>query len=162
MAALRYLLFAAVGLVVASVLFLVLSFLVSVNFDASVGFFERWIVKYTCDQYELKGTVRDFQGRPIPYAVVEASFLDERLTTRSNIDGTFMLMADESVCNRRLPRTVQLLRERGMSDVLVAAGGIIPDADIATLKEAGIAEIFGPGTSIGQIARYFRENVRRS
>ena len=60
-----------------------------------------------------------------------------------------------------LPRTVQLLRERGMVDVLVAAGGIIPDADIATLKEAGIAEIFGPGTSIGQIARYFRENVRR-
>ena len=61
-----------------------------------------------------------------------------------------------------LPRTVQLLRERGMSDVLVAAGGIIPDADVAALKEAGIAEIFGPGTSIGQIARYFRENVKRS
>ena len=61
-----------------------------------------------------------------------------------------------------LPRTVQLLRDRGMADVLVAAGGIIPDADIATLKDAGIAEIFGPGTSIGQIARYFRENVRRS
>src|SRR5512139_2474709 len=109
MAALRYLLFAAVGLVVASVLFLVLSFLVSTNFDASVGFFERWILKYTCDQYELKGTVRDPQGRPVPYAVVEASFLDERLTTRSNIDGTFVLMADESICNRRLPRNVQLL-----------------------------------------------------
>jgi methylmalonyl-CoA mutase, C-terminal domain len=61
-----------------------------------------------------------------------------------------------------LPRTVELLRERGMDDVLVAAGGIIPDADVASLKEAGIAEIFGPGTSIGQIARYFRENVRRS
>ena len=60
-----------------------------------------------------------------------------------------------------LPRTVELLRERGMSDVLVAAGGIIPDADVATLKAAGIAEVFGPGTSIGQIARYFRENVRR-
>jgi hypothetical protein len=109
MAALRYLLFAAVGVVVASALFLVLSFLVSVNREASVGFFERWIVKYTCDQYELKGTVRDPQGRPVPYAVVEASFLDERLTTRSNVDGTFMLMADESVCNRRLPRTVQLV-----------------------------------------------------
>ena len=109
MAALRYLLFAAVGLVVASVLFLVLSFLVSANFNASVGFFERWIVKYTCDQYELKGTVRDSQGRPVPYAVVEASFLDERLTTRSNIDGSFQLMAEEAVCNRRLPRTVQLL-----------------------------------------------------
>ena len=48
-----------------------------------------------------------------------------------------------------------------MSDVLVAAGGIIPDADVVKLKEAGIAEIFGPGTSIGQIARYFREHARR-
>ena len=47
MAALRYLLFAAVGLVVASVLFLVLSFLVSANFNAGVGIVERWIVK--CD-----------------------------------------------------------------------------------------------------------------
>ena len=60
-----------------------------------------------------------------------------------------------------LPRTVELLRERGMDDVLVAAGGIIPDADVTKLKAAGVAEIFGPGTSIGQIARYFRENVRR-
>jgi methylmalonyl-CoA mutase C-terminal domain/subunit len=60
-----------------------------------------------------------------------------------------------------LPRTVALLRERGMSDVLVAAGGIIPDADIVALKEAGIAEVFGPGTSIGHIARYFREHARR-
>jgi hypothetical protein len=109
MAALRYLLFVAVGLVVASVLFLVLSFLVSANFDASVGFFERWIVKVTCDQYELEGTVRDTQGRPISYAVIEVSFLEERLTTRSNIDGSFMLMADEAVCDRRLPRTVQLV-----------------------------------------------------
>jgi methylmalonyl-CoA mutase C-terminal domain/subunit len=60
-----------------------------------------------------------------------------------------------------LPRTVSLVRERGMDDVLIAAGGIIPDADIAKLKDAGIAEIFGPGTSIGQIARYFRENARQ-
>jgi methylmalonyl-CoA mutase C-terminal domain/subunit len=48
-----------------------------------------------------------------------------------------------------------------MDDVLVAAGGIIPDADVTRLKAAGVAEIFGPGTSIGQIARYFRENARR-
>ena len=60
-----------------------------------------------------------------------------------------------------LPRTVTLVRERGMDDVLIAAGGIIPDADITKLKDAGIAEIFGPGTSIGQIARYFREHARR-
>jgi len=60
-----------------------------------------------------------------------------------------------------LPRIVSLVRERGMDDVLVAAGGIIPDADIGPLKEAGIAAIFGPGTSIGEIARYFRDHVRR-
>jgi methylmalonyl-CoA mutase C-terminal domain/subunit len=60
-----------------------------------------------------------------------------------------------------LPRITKLLRERGMDDLLVAAGGIIPDADIGPLKEAGIAEVFGPGTSIGEIARYFREHARR-
>ena len=48
------------------------------------------------------------------------------------------------------------------ADVLVAAGGIIPDADVAKLKDAGVAEIFGPGTSIGEIARYFREHVSRT
>jgi methylmalonyl-CoA mutase C-terminal domain/subunit len=60
-----------------------------------------------------------------------------------------------------LPRVVELARERGLDDVLISAGGIIPDADVAKLKSAGIAEVFGPGTSIGQIARYFRENARR-
>jgi methylmalonyl-CoA mutase C-terminal domain/subunit len=60
-----------------------------------------------------------------------------------------------------LPKVVELAHERGMDDVLIAAGGIIPDADVAKLKAAGIAEIFGPGTSIGQIARYFREHARR-
>jgi Carboxypeptidase regulatory-like domain len=109
MAALRYLLFIAVGLVVASVLFLVLSVVVSANFEAGVGFVERWIVRATCDQYELAGTVRDAQGRPVPYAVVEASYLDERLTTRSDSDGSFMLSADEAVCDRRPPRDVQVL-----------------------------------------------------
>ena len=60
-----------------------------------------------------------------------------------------------------LPRIVELVRERGMDDVLIAAGGIIPDADITRLKASGIAEVFGPGTSIGQIARYFREHARQ-
>ncbi|MEX1156913.1 MAG: cobalamin-dependent protein, partial [Chloroflexota bacterium] len=60
-----------------------------------------------------------------------------------------------------LPRVVELCRERGMDDVLIAAGGIIPDADVTKLKAIGIGEVFGPGTSIGQIARYFREHARR-
>ena len=66
-------------------------------------------MKATCDQYELTGKVRDSRGQPVPYAVVEASYLDERLTTRSNVDGTFMLAAAEAVCDRRPPASVQVL-----------------------------------------------------
>ena len=109
MAALRYLLFAAVGVAVASLLFLAIGFIVSANFEAGVGVVERWIVRATCDQYELAGTVRGTDGRPVPYAVVEVSYPDERLTTRSNIDGTFMLAAEKPVCDRRVPARVQLV-----------------------------------------------------
>ena len=51
-----------------------------------------------------------------------------------------------------VPRVVQLVRERAMDDVLIAAGGIIPDADIAPLKAAGVAEMFTPGTPLQTIA----------
>ncbi len=60
-----------------------------------------------------------------------------------------------------LPRVCQGLRERGMDDVLVTAGGIIPDDDIPALEEAGISRVFGPGTTIGQVAEFIRGNVRR-
>jgi methylmalonyl-CoA mutase C-terminal domain/subunit len=60
-----------------------------------------------------------------------------------------------------LPRVTRLLREQGLDDVLVTAGGIIPDDDIPALKEAGVAEVFGPGTSIHQVADYLRTNAPR-
>jgi methylmalonyl-CoA mutase C-terminal domain/subunit len=59
-----------------------------------------------------------------------------------------------------LPRICDLLRERGMGDVLVTAGGIIPDDDVPRLREAGVAAVFGPGTTIGEVAAFLRENVR--
>ena len=59
------------------------------------------------------------------------------------------------------PRVIQLLREKGIEDVLVIGGGIIPPEDIPFLKERGIEEIFGPGTSIKTIAEYIRQNVKR-
>jgi methylmalonyl-CoA mutase, C-terminal domain len=58
-----------------------------------------------------------------------------------------------------LPRICQLLREEGLDDILVTAGGIIPDEDIPTLQEAGIAAVFGPGTSIGEVAAFMREHA---
>ncbi len=59
-----------------------------------------------------------------------------------------------------LPRITGLLRAQGMTDVLVTAGGIIPDEDVPVLQEAGVAAVFGPGTSIGQVAEYLRANVK--
>jgi len=57
------------------------------------------------------------------------------------------------------PKTVQLIREKGGKDILVIGGGIIPKKDVPKLKEAGIAQIFGPGTSIDEISNFIRTNL---
>jgi methylmalonyl-CoA mutase C-terminal domain/subunit len=59
------------------------------------------------------------------------------------------------------PKTVELLREKGGNNILVIGGGIIPKKDIPKLKEAGIAEIFGPGTSLDEIADFITANLRK-
>jgi len=57
------------------------------------------------------------------------------------------------------PRIVELLRENGLDDVLVVAGGIIPDEDVPTLNEMGIDGVFGPGTPTDEIVDFIRERV---
>lgn len=59
-----------------------------------------------------------------------------------------------------VPRVCRLLREEGLDDVLVVVGGIIPDDDAAELRMAGVAGIFGPGTTIGEVAEFLRANAR--
>ncbi len=59
-----------------------------------------------------------------------------------------------------LPKVVQLLREKGAEDIVVFAGGIIPDEDVPRLKEAGIAEVFGPGTLTETIIEWVRTHVQ--
>ena len=59
-----------------------------------------------------------------------------------------------------VPRICALLREKGLDDVLVAAGGIIPDDDLPALRDAGVAAVFGPGTTIAEVAAFIRANVR--
>ncbi|MEA4883894.1 MAG: cobalamin B12-binding domain-containing protein [Clostridia bacterium] len=59
------------------------------------------------------------------------------------------------------PRVMELLAERGVDDILVIGGGIIPEEDIPALKECGIAEIFGPGTLTSDTVRFIRENVKK-
>ena len=58
-----------------------------------------------------------------------------------------------------VPRVCRLLREAGLDDVLVVVGGIIPDDDADELKAAGVAGIFGPGTTIGEVAAFLRANA---
>ena len=57
------------------------------------------------------------------------------------------------------PRIVALLREAGAQDIVVFGGGVIPDADVATLRKAGLAEIFGPGTTLTEITDWVEANV---
>jgi hypothetical protein len=109
MGPLRYLLFGAVAVVVASVLFLGVGFLWSANHEAGTRLFERWIVRATCEAFELTGVVRDTGGLPVAYAVIEVSYFDERLTTRSTNDGRFVVKADDAICDRRPPRDVSLV-----------------------------------------------------
>jgi len=58
------------------------------------------------------------------------------------------------------PKVMELLGEKGITDMLVLGGGIIPDEDIPALKAAGIAEIFGPGTTTTQIIDYIQSHVQ--
>lgn len=58
-----------------------------------------------------------------------------------------------------LPKIMNLLREKKMDGVLVVAGGIIPNQDILSLKEHGIAEIFLPGTSTKAIIQFIGDNA---
>jgi methylmalonyl-CoA mutase C-terminal domain/subunit len=58
------------------------------------------------------------------------------------------------------PRLMELLREKGLDDVLVVVGGIIPDVDIPKLRDIGIKGIFLPGTPMQGIIDFIREHVR--
>jgi len=58
------------------------------------------------------------------------------------------------------PAVLELLRKQKADDVLVFGGGIIPDEDIPRLKQAGVAEIFTPGSSTQDIVKWIRENIR--
>ncbi len=58
------------------------------------------------------------------------------------------------------PRVMELLKERGVKDLLVLGGGVIPEEDIPALKSIGVKEVFGPGTSTEAIVKYVQENTK--
>jgi methylmalonyl-CoA mutase C-terminal domain/subunit len=63
--------------------------------------------------------------------------------------------------NYLFPRVSELMREKGMDDVLLFGGGIIPEEDIPFLREHGVERVFQPGSSLDEIAKYVREAVSR-
>ncbi|HEY1354626.1 MAG TPA: cobalamin B12-binding domain-containing protein [Ktedonobacteraceae bacterium] len=90
--------------------------------------------------------------RQTPEMIVEAAIQEDvDAILMSILSGAHMAI---------FPRVMGLLQENEVADVLVAAGGILPDEDIPTIKELGIKGCFGPGTPTDEIIRFVRENIQ--
>jgi methylmalonyl-CoA mutase, C-terminal domain len=89
--------------------------------------------------------------RQTPEMIVEAAIQEDvDAILMSILSGAHMAL---------FPRVMQLLKENAVDDVLVAAGGILPDEDLPAIKELGIQGCFGPGTSTEEIIRFVREHI---
>jgi len=86
-----------------------------------------------------------------PEEIVEAAIQEDvDMLGLSSLAGAHMYL---------FPRVIELLKEKGAEDIVVCGGGIIPDEDISKLKEAGVKEIFTPGTPLDEITAWVKENV---
>jgi methylmalonyl-CoA mutase C-terminal domain/subunit len=85
-----------------------------------------------------------------PYQTVEATIQEDVDVLGLNIGGRY----------HQIRIVMEQLKERGIEDILVVAGGTIPREDIPQLKEMGIAEVFPPGSSLDAIVNFIKENVR--
>jgi methylmalonyl-CoA mutase C-terminal domain/subunit len=90
--------------------------------------------------------------RQTPEMIVEAALQED-----ADVVGLSSL---SGVHNYFFPKVVELLKAKKLANVLVVGGGIIPLEDIPELKKAGIAEIFGPGTSTEVIVDFIKSNVK--
>ena len=59
------------------------------------------------------------------------------------------------------PKIIQLMKEKGMNDVLLTGGGIIPDADMKKLIALGVGQLFAPGTETNVIVNYIKDEVKK-
>ena len=90
--------------------------------------------------------------RQTPEQIVETALQEDvNVIALSILSGAHMTL---------FPRIMELVKERGLDDVLVFAGGIIPEEDIPVLKKIGIVEVFGPGTNTDELVEFIRDNVK--
>lgn len=92
--------------------------------------------------------------RQTPEMIVEAALQED-----ADVVGLSSL---SGVHNYFFPRVVELLKEKGLDQVLVVGGGIIPDEDIPSLKNSGVAAIFGPGTRTEDIVAFIEEEISKN
>lgn len=92
-----------------------------------------------------------YGGALTPQQIAEAAIQEDVDVIGLNIGGRYGVVK----------RLMELLRERGVRDVLIVAGGTIPDDDIPQLKALGIAEVFPPGSSTARIAEFIKEHAPR-
>lgn len=90
--------------------------------------------------------------RQTPEQIVEAAIQED-----VNVIGLSILSGAH---NFLFPKVIQLLKEKNADDILVIGGGVIPDEDIPGLKEAGIAEVFTPGTPTSKIIDFIKSHVK--
>ncbi len=89
--------------------------------------------------------------RQTPEQIVAAALQED-----ADVIGLSILSgAHNSIC----PRLMELLREKGLQDLMVILGGIIPDADLPGLKAMGIAAVFGPGTRMQEIVDFINSRI---
>ncbi len=89
--------------------------------------------------------------RQTPEAIVEAALQEDvDVVGLSILSGAHMAL---------VPKIVRMLRERGMEDVLVLVGGIIPDEDVPKLQAIGVRGVFGPGTLTTDIVDFIRREL---
>lgn len=87
-----------------------------------------------------------YLGNQNPEAIAKSALEEDvDVVGLSTLSGNHMMLA---------PEVVRLLKKKGMGDIKVILGGIIPPDDIPKLKKAGIAEVFGPGTSLAKIISF--------
>ncbi len=92
--------------------------------------------------------------RQTPEDIVEAAIQEDvDAIGLSSLSGAHMAL---------FPDVVRLLRKRKAGDIVVAGGGIIPEEDIPKLKKAGVREVFGPGTSLAEIVKFFQKAAKES
>lgn len=64
--------------------------------------------------------------------------------------------------NTVFPKIIAMMKEKGMNDVLLTGGGIIPDEDMIQLSELGVGKLFAPGTTTTEIADYIKNWVKEN